>query len=433
MQRRHYVLLLLAIAHALQYFDRQIVVVLIEPIKQEFGLSDLQIGLLTGFAFTAVYSIALIPVGYLVDRFNRRNILAAGLSVWSALTVVTGFVTNFPQLLATRAVIAGAEAVSNPSGLSILSDIFRKEGRLTAIGAYFAGPSLSIVIGFTTIGYVAQAWGWRVAFFFAGVPGLILALLIILTIKEPEREDKAVTDVVKAKMSDTFAFIGRQKSMLMLMAGMGLTGAATSGQIAWLTPFMMRAFDFKIANAAMTIGLGYGIINAVGQIAGGAIVDRLRVKNMLWASWSTTIFAVWTGVGMLAAAMAPSPTIAIALLVFWALPAGLQYGPSVGTIQGLAPPRMRGLTTSCMSIVLYLVGAGSGPLIVGAISDAFSHQGPGGSLRIGLGLLALLQIAAGGFFLASALWLRADTERSERASRGEADPELTDSPAAVTG
>ena len=184
---RWYILLILTLVYSLNHVDRQIMVILSEPIKQEFGLSDTQIGLLTGIVFAFFYAVLGIPFAAWADRGNRRNIVALSLSIWSGMTALSGFAGSFWQLAIARMGVGIGEAGGTPPATAMIADVFPPKRRALALGIYTTGISLGILIGFILGGAIAAKYGWRMAFFVAGVPGLVLALLLMFTVAEPRR------------------------------------------------------------------------------------------------------------------------------------------------------------------------------------------------------------------------------------------------------
>lgn len=413
---REYVLALLVVVFAIQYLDRQIVVVLAEPIKREFAITDAELGLLAGFVFSIPYSLMLLPVGMLVDRVNRRTLLATALALWSLMTVVTGFVRNLPQLMMTRAVIAAAESSNNPAALSLLADLYGKGRRATAIGIFYAGPAIATVFGFAVIGMIAERWGWRAAFWSAGVPGLLLAALLLFTTREPAREQVGAQDQQAVpKLAHTLRFVAQQRSVRHLMFAMTLTSIVNSGQIAWMTPLFMRVHGMSLVEAATVVSVAYGVVLTIGQLFGGAIVDRLALRDVAWIGRATGLCAILAGAAMLGATLTTTAWIAVFLLACWALPTGCQYGPVMGALQGLVLPRMRGVTNAMMSLLINLVGAGLGPLLIGALSDRFAIEEGDRSVALAMALVALLQFWAAAHFFACQRSLQPDMRRVEGA------------------
>src|SRR5210317_25124 len=182
-----YGLFMLTIVYAFNFVDRQILVILQEPIKLEMGLSDAQLGLLSGFSFALVYITAGIPIAYWADRSNRRNIIAAALTIWSGMTALSGFAQNYTHLLLARIGVGIGEAGGSPPAHSMISDYYPPHKRGTALAIYSTGVHVGVLLGFIVGGLVSQAYGWRVAFMAVGIPGIVLAVVFLLTVKEPQR------------------------------------------------------------------------------------------------------------------------------------------------------------------------------------------------------------------------------------------------------
>ena len=389
-------------------------VILAEPLRKEFSLTDSQLGALGGFVFGIPYSLMLIPVGMLVDRVNRRNLLAVALSLWSVFTLITGFARNLPTLIATRALIAAAESVNSPASLSLLSDHFDKRDRSSAVGIFYAGPALAAVCGFTLIGIVAESFGWRAAFFCAGVPGLLMAGLFALTVREPVREgSRGIESSERAiRLRDALRFIYSQSSLRHFMLAMMVTATVTAGQTAWMVPLLMRVHGFSLVHAATTVSLAFGLPLTVGQLTGGFVVDSFARRNLVWIGRITAGCALFASAAMIGSALSSTAGLAIALLVLWALSVGCLYGPAIGTIQNLSPPRMRGVSNACLNILVNLVGAGIGPLLVGAVSDGLKRWGGVHGLAWALAGLGTLEIWAWAHFQAVSRQLAEDLKRS---------------------
>ena len=218
---RAYVLAILTLVYTFNHIDRQILLILVEPIKADLQISDSAIGLLTGFAFAVFYATFGIPIAMWADRGNRRNILSIALATWSGMTALSGFAMNFWHLLIARMGVGVGEAGGTPPATSMISDLYAPKERAFALGIYTSGIGLGILAGFVIGGFVYQAFGWRVAFFVAGIPGVLLALLVWLTVKEPKRGavEQRETAGETSSFSETMAFIGKQSSFLWLLAG----------------------------------------------------------------------------------------------------------------------------------------------------------------------------------------------------------------------
>ena len=218
---RAYVLALLTLVYTFNHIDRQVLVILLEPIKADLKLDDAQLGLLTGLAFAAFYATLGIPMAMWADRGNRRTIISLSLAVWSGMTAVSGLAQNFWHLLVARMGVGVGEAGGTPPATSIISDLYAPHERATALGIYTTGIGFGILGGFALGGLVYEAFGWRAAFFIAGIPGLILALLVRFTLKEPKRGaiEQRVDDGEAPSIGETLKFISGQTSFLLLLLG----------------------------------------------------------------------------------------------------------------------------------------------------------------------------------------------------------------------
>jgi predicted MFS family arabinose efflux permease len=415
---------MLMLVFAVQYLNRQVPVLLAQSIKAEFALSDAQLGLLTGFVFSIPYVLMMFPVGFLVDRGNRRNILLVGLTVWSGLTTLTGLVRSLTELMLIRVCIAAAEGVNNPTSLSIISDLYDRKSRATAVGFLFAGPAIGSIIGFPLVAFIADRYGWRVGYFAAGLPGIILAVVFYLTIREPQREESAPgkEGAAPPPLGETLRFLWTQRSSLHLMAGMMLTTIITSGNIAWMMPLLMRGHAISLSQASLIVSLAWGVANAIGQMSGGALADWLARRDIRWHAWLPACSALGGGLLMIGSSLVPNTGSAVVLLGLWSLSVGFQYGPVLGTLQGLVRPRMRGVASSCMTLLINLVGAGGGPLLVGVLSDHFSGWHGITSIQWALATVALLQVWPLVHFLRAAHFLRGNIARIEQNAASSASP-----------
>src|SRR5579864_1326715 len=220
--RRYYVLALLTIIYALNFLDRTIFNVLIEPIKKEFALSDTTMGLLAGFGFVLFYSLLGIPIARVADRLNRRNIVATALAFWSAMTFLCGIASSVGTLALARIGVGMGESAGTPASQSMVADLFDKNERPRALGVYAIGTYLGVFLGYFIGGFVNQHYGWRMAFFAAGLPGIVLATILWLTVKEPRRGAMAET-FTPEPVGPTLAFLASQRTFVIILIGFCLT------------------------------------------------------------------------------------------------------------------------------------------------------------------------------------------------------------------
>ncbi len=373
-QSRWYALGILTLIYSCHYLDRSVISIVLEPIRAEFGLSDGQLGLLTGMAYGLTFAVAGIPLGILIDRVGCCNLLAILVFLWSGFTTLAGFAQSFTHLLLARMGVGAAEAGGSPASLSMISDLFPPKQRSTAIGVFFLsnaiGAGLSAVIG----AHVAAIHGWRAAFFVAGGPGLVLVLLLILTVREPRR---GAMDPVAAKpqavppLRTTLRFLGSQKALVHLFIAMPLVVVAAAAMGAWLPAYLMRSHAMDLKTASITTAISFGVFTALGSFFGGMLCDRLA-RN---APWKRVAFAgtaaLLSAPACIAATVVADTPIAVAfvfvtgMLIFATIPAAF------GSMVGLAKPRMRGVTLSSIQVLTNLLGYGFGPYAVGLLSDLY--------------------------------------------------------------
>lgn len=391
---RAYVLAILTLVYTFNHIDRQILLILVEPIKADLGVSDSAIGLLTGFAFAVFYATFGIPIAMWADRGNRRNILSLALATWSGMTALSGLAMNFWHLLVARMGVGIGEAGGTPPATSMISDLYAPKERAFALGIYTSGIGLGILAGFIIGGYVYQAFGWRVAFFVAGIPGVLLALVVWLTVKEPKRGaiEQRESDATASSFAETMAFIAKQSSFLWLLAGCCLICISANAFLAWTPSHLQRSFDVGPADIAVPLGLLIGGAGSVGAILLGRVCDRLSARSL---AWRPLMIAFCAAIALPFAWMflqAKSINMAYA----WNLvPSfiGLIYASIAYTAsQELVGLRMRAFASAFMLFCLTLIGIGGGPTIVGWLSDAFARSGEAMPLKSALEIMLVLNL-----------------------------------------
>ena len=408
---RAYVLVMLLVVYVFNFLDRQIVTILAEPIKIDLGLSDTQIGLMTGLAFAVFYTVLGIPIARLADRANRVSIISAALVIWSAMTALCGMAQNFAQMLAARIGVGVGEAGCSPPAHSLIADYFPPDKRASALSIYALGIPIGSILGLLAGGWIAEWYGWRTAFFLVGVPGIALALLFKLTVREPlrgmsdpRRDENAAAE--QPPLGETLRTLLARRTLVHLAMGGALTSFVGYGLGQWMPAFFMRIHGMGIAETATYFGLILGVASAVGTLLGGTIADRLR-------TWDERIYAWLPAAGVLVAfpfyvvAMTMnSPYLAIAVLVVPSLLNSLWLGPTFGTIQNLAPTRMRAIASAVLLFVLNIIGLGLGPFLVGVFSDLLIPFAGADSLRWAILLATVAYFWAGAHFLLAARNLR---------------------------
>ncbi|MEG0202144.1 MAG: MFS transporter, partial [Comamonas sp.] len=292
--RTHLSLALLALVYIFAYIDRQVISILIEPIKNEFNASDTEIGLLTGLAFGLLYAVMGIPVGRLADKHNRRNIVAIGCGLWSLATLGCGLATQYWQLLIARMSVAVGEAGGMAPSISLISDLYPPKRRSLAISIFMMGPSLGVLLGLSIGGLIAQHYGWRATFLAFGLPGILLSLIVYVLVKEPLRGAFEPTAQAVAKPAPSAAKVPQESLIRQLLRlwklkplrhvaiGCGIAAVSGYGYAVWAPTYFMRTHGMSIAHAGLVFGLASGLGAVSGAIFSGWLSDKLCLRDSRW-------------------------------------------------------------------------------------------------------------------------------------------------------
>jgi MFS family permease len=414
-------LLVLGAGYGANHMDRNLLSILIEPISREFHLSDTQIGLLSGLGFAVFFVLFGFPLARLADRFNRRNLVAIAQSLFSLFTALSGVAQNFISLLLMRVGVAVGEAGAAPPALSILSDMFpiHQRGRVMAVYTAFAYGGF--LCGFLFGGLIAQAFGWRVAFVVAGIPGLIISLLVVLFVREPvRRTSQGVEDRSAAPlpMGATIVFLLSQRAFVHLAIGSTLSAACTSALTLWLPVLLIRSFGLNLAQVGTTLALMFGIGGGAGALAIGALADHLGKRDIRWHFWIVAAVTLTAAPALIIMLCSYNLPLFLACLLVPAIASSSYAGPAVAMMQSLAPPRMRGVATSVYMLGTTLFGTAFGVQIVGILSDLLAPVAGKESLRFSLLAMTILPVWSAIHFGLGSRWLRADLARAARTVDG---------------
>lgn len=396
---RRYVLFMLAMAYALNFIDRQILVIVQEPLKAEMGLSDTQLGWLSGFAFAVVYITAGIPIAYLADRKNRRNIIGAAVMVWSGMTAVSGLAQNFTQLLLARIGVGIGEAGGSPPAHSMISDYYPPTERSTALAIYSSGLHFGIFLGFLLGAVISEALGWRAAFMAVGLPGILFALIFVLTVREPVRgrwetqEAAAYTPTLR----ETLNLLIRFKTFWYIAMGCGLTAFAGYGGGNFAPSFLQRSHGMSLGDAGLVMAFVAGGSGLIGTLLGGKLGDLLGPRDVRWYVWIPMIAGFIALPLSFPYLLLDDTRVVVVLLFFVSMAINTYLGPCLTICHGLVPPSMRALTSAVLFFVLNLVGLGMGPLTAGILSDYFT--GIYGEDGLRYAILVVAMIAGLGVFM----------------------------------
>jgi MFS family permease len=373
---RRYALGLLLVVYILNFIDRQILTILAEAIRLDLGLSDTALGFLGGIAFAAFYTLAGIPIARWADRGVRRSIIALGLFVWSGMTAVTGFANNFLQLALARVGVGLGEAACSPPAHSLLSDYFPPERRGTAFAIYSLGIPIGSAIGVFVGGWIKEVFDWRTAFFVVGLPGVAMALVVRLTLREPPRglsemapSGGAAAAAPRDSAVDVMRFMWRLRSFRHMSLAAALHAFYGYGAAFFLPVFMIRVHGFSEGELATYLALLGLFGSGVGTFLGGWLGDRLAPRDQRWYLW---VPAIATVIGIPFAACVylwPDGYVALAFGLPASLLGAMYLGPTFAMAQGLASLHMRALVSALLLFVINLIGLGLGPQVVGLLSD----------------------------------------------------------------
>ena len=357
------------------FADRAILSVLAQPIKEDLLLTDADLGMLQGLGFAILYSVLGLPLGWMAERVNRKAMLAVCVAAWSLMTAACGLATNFMTLLLGRVGVGVGEAGFQPLAYSLVADHFRANRRASIIAIILLGAPFGFLLGQSVGGFVAANWGWRVAFFALGVPGLLAALVTWLTLREPPRglADGVIANEPAPSIRDVFVTLWAKPAFRHLLAGFTIAGFAMNAVAAFVLPFYLRSFDdLSLAQAGLIFGMISFTSNGLGMLLGGFGIDRLSQHDSRWALWGPAIGLVVATPLYLGAFANTQVAASLACIWFANLSLATYMAPSSATMQNLIGPRMRAMTAAIAGMVVGLFGAGLGPTLLGIASDLYA-------------------------------------------------------------
>jgi len=402
----------LTVVYASSQVDRQIMAILLEPIKLELSASDTQMGFLIGLTFALFYATLGMPIAMLADRTNRRNVVTAAISVWSAMTVLCGYAGNFIQLTFARIGVGVGEAGSTPPSHSIISDLFPPEKRGTAMGVFSLGVNFGILIAYLAGGWLSDNWGWRMTFVVVGIPGIVVAAILYFTVSEPIRgasEPHQTPDPTGApKFREVAAHMWRVRSIRHLCFGASLAGFVGYGFVLWMPTFLIRSHGLSSTEVGLALALMTGVIGAMGTFTAGKLADVLARRDVRWRSWVVAAGKAGYVPFLAAVFLVDELWLALLLYVIPAFFGGFYLAPTAALIQSLVSLRMRALASSILLFVLNIIGMGFGPQLVGIMSDWFEPSYGQESLRMALFCLSFLNLWCGYHYLTAARTLKDD-------------------------
>lgn len=393
-RRRTLTLALLTIVYFFSFMDRYILTILLEMIKKDLHLTDTQLGLLQGFAFALLYATLGIPVAWLADRSNRRNIIAVSLAIWSAMTALSGLAQNFGQLLLCRVGVGIGEAGSSPPSHSIIADLYPPERRSAAMAIFTTGVVLGGGFGTMIGGTVAAIYGWRVALAVIGLPGLVLALIVRLFVVEPRR---GLSEPAAKQLDDRPTLLDGARAMIANRAVVHLVAAVTVTSLvgyalaSFLPSLSQRSFGVSLLTVALKLAPMIAIVGTVAGVVGGRIADRAGQKYGTHVQpWVVAIGKSIAFPIVVVAYLSNDAVTALGLMIVAYFFSSSYLGPTFSLIQGQSPIRMRAVWAALTLLMTNLIGLGIGPTLVGLLSDHVYQDYGKESLRYAMLTVELL-------------------------------------------
>jgi predicted MFS family arabinose efflux permease len=393
-----FVTLLLTSLNVVSFADRIMIAVLVQPIKHDLHLSDTQMGLLSGFAFVAVYAAVGLPLARLADRIGRRWILAASVGFWSLMTAVCGLTQTFGQLVLARLGVGLGEAGCIPSGHALLADMYPRGKRTLPLAIFTMGSPIGIAVGLGVGGKIASLFGWRAAFFLVGLPGLALAILVLFTMPEPGRLS-GNNDVREVSLWSTVTMLLRIRTYRRTVGAYIFYLFSTFGTLAWLPAFYMRTHGLNVAQVGLFFGIAYGLGAAVGCFVGGFVLQKVSEEQggLFWGG-CMMIAALPFFIGAL---VVPSTITSLVAIMLYGALMGAAGPPFLAGQQCVVDAKCRATASALAGLLSNYLGGGLGALLLGMVSDALTPSFGDTALR------TALLIASAGIIVAAIFALRA--------------------------
>ncbi len=400
---------LLTFIYTANYVDRQIVAILLQSIKTDMGLSDTQLGLLSGLAFAIFYATLGIPIAYLADRYSRKKIIITALTLFSVMTFACGLAQTYWQLLLTRIGVGVGEAGSSPPSHAIIADLYAPSERATPLAVFALGINIGLFIAFLSGGWVNHHYGWRAAFQIVAIPGLLLAIIAAFTLREPTRgmSDKSGNTARKAiapPLLDVARHMWRTQSIRQITIATTLIVTVGYGAVAWIPTYLIRIHGMSSIDVGLTLALIIGIGGGLGTAIGGIVADRLGKRDVRWNIWIIIITSLTTMPFSIAAYLNASVFWSLVLITPPVCVGALYFGPHLAMLHTLVKPEMRALSSAITLFINNIIGLGLGPLSIGMLSDYLTPRYGAHALPYAMCLIALVTLWA-----AIHLWLTSHT------------------------
>jgi len=414
---RWYALALLFATYVINIIDRHIINILVEPIQADLGITDTQIGFITGLAFAFFYTVMGIPLALMADRWHRTRLICLCSTLWSLMTAAGGAATGYASMAATRMGVGIGEAGLTPTANSLIGDLFPPRSRGRALGIYISAVPIGTMLAGLAGGWLASAWGWRTTFFALGLAGLSVTAVVWLTFREPVRgrldDASSAPDRAQYSIAETIRHLYGKRSCRYFFAAFAIVGFVGAAINNWTPAFFMRSHGMDLMQMAASVGLVFGIGGASGMIAGGWMADGFSNRGAA-AYLRLPAVAVLLGLPLyFAAFLVRDTTLAMFLLVVPVTVAAVILPPVLALLQRLTKNNMRAVSVAVFLIVVHLFGMGFGPLLVGGLSDALQPSSGTDSLRHALLCVIPLNLLAAFLFWRGSRYVESDIASNE--------------------
>ena len=408
-----YVLVFLTLVSTLNYFDRSVLSLMLPLIKKDFQVSDTTLGVVTGLI--AIYAIAGVPVAWLAERWSRRNIIAIGLFFWSLMTGLTGLVTNVWQLGGTRFAMAIGESAGLAPSQSILSDLFSKRARPVVLSIITTASSLALLFFSPIAGWVAGHYGWRAVFLAAGAPGVVLAVAMLLTVREPRRHAAASEAAKAAPLGEALGFLAGSKAFLWCLLGTSIMGVYLYGVSAWDATFLVRVRHYTVPQVGAWFQPLRGAVSAIGILAGGLLSSRLEKIDERWRCWIPGLACLLMAPFQFVYLFADAKPVWISAYAVAALFSIMHQGPIYAVYVSVARARSRAVAVSVALLGATVVGQVGGPILIGRLNDIMHARFGEGAIRYSMLVVMACAFLGELCYLVAARYIVADTRRAAEA------------------
>lgn len=388
------ILAFLLIAYIFNFLDRQILGILIEPIKEDLKFTDSQLGILTGPAFALVYSLFGIPLAIAADRTSRSGVVTASLVAWSAFTALCGTASSFTQLFLFRLGVGLGEAGGVAPSYALIADRFPAARRGRAMAIFSLGVPIGLGLGAILGSWIASTFDWRTAFISMGVAGLLLAPLFKFVVRDPPRSPGTSAPTFR-QLGAAFPIIARKPSFWLMAFAASLSSLCGYGLATWVASILIRSFGMSLMGAGQFLGSLLLIGGTLGVFMGGWLADRLGANDRRWYAWLPAVAWLITAPLYAAGLMSDDLTVVWLLLLVPNALNILWLGPVTTAVQHLVAPQMRATASGAFLLINNLIGLGVGPLLIGTISDHLREAYGADSLRMAaLAVLVFYLVAA---------------------------------------